>query len=195
MSTITTGRRIDRRNRTRFSVLGLILLGLGIAGLLAQAGILRADAPGTVYRQGRDVAADYPGVTIAIFIALGLLLFLIGISWIRAQVATPTTRLRDVTVQDGADGSTTVDADVLSEALARDIEQLPDIHDATARVVGAGPRPKLAVRATVDGAADLGEVRQELEAAYGRFSQALGAPQVEANLHIKQVPTRRTRVQ
>lgn len=194
MSSITTGRRIDRRNRARFGLIGLVLLAAGILGLLVQAEILNADTPGAFYRQVRDLAADYPGATMAILIALGLLLFLIGINWIRGQIATPATRLREVTVQDDADGSTTVDADVLSEALARDIERIPDVHDATAKVVGAGERPKLAVRATVDGAADLGEVRGAMEDAYTRLGQALGSDGVEANLRVKQVPTRRSRV-
>lgn len=194
MSSITTGRRIDRRNRARFGLIGLVLLAAGILGLLVQAEILNADTPGAFYRQVRDLAADYPGATMAILIALGLLLFLIGINWIRGQIATPATRLREVTVQDDADGSTTVDADVLSEALARDIQRIPDVHDATAKVVGAGERPKLAVRATVDGAADLGEVRGAMEDAYTRLGQALGSDGVEANLHVKQVPTRRSRV-
>jgi len=194
MSSITTGRRIDRRNRARFAILGLLLLVAGILGLLVQAEVLDGDTPGVFYRQVRDLAADYPGATTAIFIALGLLLFLIGINWIRGQIATPATRLREVTVQDDADGSTTVDADVLSDALARDIERIPDVHGATARVVGAGERPKLAVRATVDGAADLGDLRGAMEDAYTRFGESLGSDGVEANLHVKQVPTRRPRV-
>lgn len=194
MSSITTGRRIENRNRARFGLLGLLMLAAGILGLLVQAEILNADTPGAFYGRVRDLAADYPGATIAILIALGLLLFLIGINWIRGQVATPTTRLREVTVQDDADGTTTVDADVLSEALARDIERIPDVHDATAKVVGAGVRPKLAVRATVDGAADLGEVRGAMEEAYTRLGESLGSDGVEASLHVKQVPTRRSRV-
>lgn len=194
MSSITTGRSIDRRNRFWFVVLGLLLLAAGILGLLVQAEVLDADTPGQFYGRVRDLAADYPGATIAILIALGLLLFLVGISWIRRQIATPATRLREVTISDTADGSTTVDADVLSEALARDLERIPDVHDATARMVGAGDRPKLAVRATVDGAADLGEVRGAMEEAYTRFGQSLGSDGVDTNLHLKQIPTRRPRV-
>ena len=194
MSSITTGRRIDRRNRARFAILGLLLLVAGILGLLVQAEVLDGDTPGASYRQVRDLAADYPGAATAILIALGLLLFLVATNWIRGQIATPATRLREVTVQDDADGSTTVDADVLSDALARDIERIPDVHDATARMVGAGERPKLAVRATVDGAADLGDLRGAMEDAYTRFGESLGSDGVEANLHVKQVPTRRPRV-
>lgn len=194
MSSITTGRRIDSRNRASFVILGLLLLAAGILGLLVQAEVLDADTPGQFYGRARDLAADYPGATIAILIALGLLLFLIGINWIRGQIATPSTRLREVTLADDADGSTTVDADVLSEALARDIERIPDVHDATAKVVGAGDRPKLAVRATVDGAADFGELRGAMEEAYTRFGESIGSDGVEANLHLKQVPTRRPRV-
>jgi hypothetical protein len=194
MSSITTGRSIDNRNRFWFTVLGLLLLAAGILGLLVQSEILDADTPGQYYGRVRDLANDYPGATIAILIALGLLLFLVGISWIRRQIATPATRLREVTISDDADGSTTVDADVLSEALARDIERIPDVHDATARVVGAGERPKLAVRATVDGLADIGEVRGAMEDAYARFGESVGSDGVEANLHLKQVPTRRSRV-
>jgi hypothetical protein len=200
MSKITTGRRIDRRNRVRFVLLGLLLLLLGAAGLLIQAGLLQdllrvpIDAPGDYYRQVRGLAADYPAWTIAALVALGLLLFLLGALLLRGQVPTPATRVRELTLQNGAGGSTVVDADVVSDALARDLERLPDVHDASARLVAAGARPRLAVRATVDGAADLTEVRGAMEEAYQRVQTVLGAEGVDANLHVKEVPSRRTRV-
>jgi hypothetical protein len=195
---ITTGRLIDRRNRFGLFVLGLVLLALGIAGLLIQAEILTrylaVDSPGSYYQQVRDLARDYPGWTIAAFIVVGLLLLLLGLSWIRRQVSTPTTRVREVTLQDDAAGSTVVDADVVSHALARDLERVPDVHDASARLLTAGARPKVAVRATVDGAADMSSLRNDIEQVYRRVSQVLGSDGVEANLHVKPVPSRRSRI-
>lgn len=198
MSSFVTGRHIDRSNRFSLSLLGLVLLALGIAGLLIQAEILTRyvdiDTPGSYYQQLRDLAGDYPGWAIAALIVLGLLLFFVGLGWIRRQVATPTTRLHEVTLQDDAHGATVVDADVVSQALARDLERMPDVHDASARLLTAGVRPKVAVRATVDGGANLTQLRNDMEQVYGRVRQVLGSEGVEANLHLKPVPSRRTRV-
>ncbi len=198
MSGITTGQLIDRRNRVGLFILGLVLLALGVAGLLIQAEILtryaQIESPGSYYQQVRDLARDYPAWTIAAFIVAGLLLLLIGLSWIRRQIATPTTRLREVTLQDDTNGSTVVDADVVSHALARDLERMPDVYDASARLLAGGARPKVAVRATVDGAANMSQLRNDIELAYGRLRQVLGSDGVEANLHVKPIPSRRHRV-
>jgi hypothetical protein len=138
MSSFVTRRSVDRRNRVIFFILGLILLALGIAGLLIQAEILTRyadiESPGYYYRVIRELAQDYPGWAIAAFIVLGLLLFLIGLSWIRGQMATPSARVREVTLQNEPQGTTVVDADVISNAVARDLERMPDVHDASARL-------------------------------------------------------------
>lgn len=200
MSSFSTGRRIDRRNRTRFFLLGLILLALGIAGLLIQAEILQntfnlaIDSPGSYYQQLRELVRDYAGWAILALIVLGLLLFLWGLSWIRSQIATPTTKVRDITLQEQPEGATVLDAEAVGGVLARDLEQLPDVHDASARLVTAGPRPKIAVRATVDGAADLATLRNDMEGAYGRLRTVLGSESIESTLHVKPVPSRKSRV-
>lgn len=197
---MTTGSRVDGRNRARDIILGLILLALGLAGLLIQSELLQnwlnleLSTPGQYYQQARDFLSDYVGWLIAGLILLGLLLLWLGLRWIRLQFATPTTRVRELTLQEKPEGSTVVDADVVSQALARDLERMPDVHDASVRLLAAGARPHVAVRATVDGAADLGGVRQEMEQAYGRMGTALGSEGIEADLHVKPVPSRRPRV-
>lgn len=198
MNSFVTGRHIDRSNRFSLFLLGLVLLALGIAGLLIQADVLTryldVESPGAYYRQVRDLAADYPGWTVAALIVAGLLLLLIGLGWIRRQVSTPTTRVRELTLQDESEGKTVVDADVVSGALARDLERMPDVHDASARLLTAGARPKIAVRATVDGAANLAQLRSDMEQVYGRLGQVLGSEGVETDLHVKPIPSRRPRV-
>jgi len=109
-------------------------------------------------------------------------------------VATPSTRVREVTLQDEPQGSTVVDADVVSNAVARDLERMRDVHDASARLLTAGRRPKVSVRATVDGAANLSELRSQMEQVYGRMRQVLGSDAIETTLHVKPVPSRRSRV-
>jgi hypothetical protein len=197
---MTSERRVDGRNRARDIILGLIFLALGIAGLLIQAELLQdwlnreLSTPGEYYRQARDFLDDYVGWVIAGLLLLGLLLLWLGLGWIRRQFATPTTRVRDITLQEEPQGSTVVDADVVSHALERDLVRMPDIHDASVRLLAAGSRPRLAVRATVDGAANLGTVRDEMEQAYGRLRTVLGSEGIESNLHVKPVPSRRPRV-
>jgi hypothetical protein len=198
VSAFTSGRSIDRRNRAWFFVLGLLLLALGIAGLLIQARVLTdylaVSQPGDYYRQVRDLASAEPVWTTLALVVAGVLLIWLGIALIRRQIATPATRVRELTLQDSAEGATVVDADVLSEALAEDLERLPDVHDASARLVAAGPRPKVAVRAVVDGATDLPRLREQMEQVYARFLTVTGTDGIDTFLHLRPVPSRRRRV-
>lgn len=190
----TTGEQIDRRNRTVLSLLGLILIALGVVGILLRAGVLALPDPSALWRQVADLVPGYEWVVYVALIVLGLFLVWLGWRFIRAQFATPTTAVRELTLQRDDRGRTTVPAGAVAKALERDVQRLPGVQEASARLVGAGARPHVVVDATVDGWSDLGRVRGAIEATYQRLQTSLGTSAVEADLHVRTVPVTQARV-
>lgn len=190
-----SARRVDRGNRIRFTILGLLLLALGIAGLLVQAGVLSVEQPSDLWMRVTDAAARVqPAAVAAVLVVVGLLVLLYGLRLLRRQISTPGRRVGEITLQQYKAGSTTVEADAMSRALTQDLEHLPDVHDVTARLVSAGPQPRVTVRASIDGEARLATVRTAMEAAYERLCHVLGTESLQADLHVKPVPSQRSRV-
>lgn len=189
-----TADRVDRRNRVRFTVLGVVLLALGVVGLLVRFGVIPALEPSEAYRQAIAALADYRVFALLGLLVLGLLLTYLGYRLIRSQISTPGTRVKELTLQDQARGRTTMDADVVSHAVARDLERLPQVQSASARLVGAGPEPHLVVRAAVDRGAQLAGVRQAMEPVYERAARTLGAHSLRSDLVVRPVTPDHPRV-
>lgn len=188
-----SARVVDQTNRLLFGLLGLLFLAAGIFGLLVRGGAVTVDEPSALYDRAIDNLRDLPGLKTGL-ILLGLLFILLGLRWARRQIGKPAAHLHELTLQQEKTGRTTVDADIVSRALTRDLEHLPAVSAATARIVAAGPTPRVLVRASIDEEADLPAVRSSMEAAYGRVCQVLGIPAVSTEVHVKPVPSRRSRV-
>lgn len=189
-----TAERVDRRNRVRFTVLGIVLLALGVAGLLVRFGVIAALEPAEAYRQVVAELSDYRVFVLLGLVLLGLLLAYLGYRLVRQQISTPGTRVKELTLQDQARGRTTMDADAVSRAVARDLERLPEVQSASARLVGAGPEPHLIVRAAVDRGSSLAGVRQAMEPAYERAARTLGAHSLRSDLIVRPVTPDHPRV-
>lgn len=189
-----TADRVDRRNRARFTVLGLVLLALGVVGLLVRFGVIPALEPSEAYRRTIAALSDYRVFAVLGLLVLGLLLTYLGYRLVRGQISTPGTRVKELTLQDQARGRTTMDADVVSHAVARDLERLPEVQSASARLVGAGPEPHLVVRAAIDRGAQLAGVRQAMEPVYERAARTLGAPSLRSDLVVRPVAPDHPRV-
>lgn len=185
---------VDRRNRVRLSILGLLLLVLGVVALLARAGVLDLAEPQDVWGDVANWAQDNEVFAVIGLVLLGLLLLLLGLRWPRQQISSPGQRLRELTLPHVGLGTTTLEADGVSRALAKDVERLPAVQGASARLVGAGPRPHVAVRANIDADTDLASLNQAMEGVYGRLAGAMGAEGIEADLHVKPVTGHRPRV-
>jgi len=188
-----SARAVDATNRALFAILGLLFVAAGIFGLLVRGGAVRVDEPSELYGRAIDNLRDLPGLKIGL-IVLGLLLILLGLRYARRQIGKPAAHLHELTLQQESIGRTTVDADIVSHALTQDLEHLPAVQAATARVVAAGPTPRVLVRASIDEEADLPTVRSSMEDAYGRLCKVLGIQAVQAELHVKPVPSRSSRV-
>jgi len=81
---------------------------------------------------------------------------------------------------------TRVDRGALTGALEDELEHLPDIDRASARLVRGGTHPQLDLRLQVSDDADLGEVRGAVEDdALERFRGAIESDQLAAQVHVK----------
>jgi len=195
MAGVTTGEQIERRDRTLLFVLGAILVAVGVVGILLRAAVLVLPQPRALWTQVADLVPGYEWVVYTALIVAGLVLLWLGWRMIRAQFASPTAAVRELTVQRGDRGRTAVSASSVARVLERDVARQPGVQDASARLVGAGARPHVVVDAAVDGWADLARVRGSVEESYQRLQQTLGAQGVEADLHVRTVTTPTSRVQ
>src|ERR671917_286790 len=93
------GPRIDARNRSLLSLLGLLLIAVGVVGILLRAAVLVLPEPGELWRRTGDLAVGYEWVVSTALIVLGLLLLWLGWRLLRSQFATPTTAVRELTLQ------------------------------------------------------------------------------------------------
>jgi len=190
----TTGEQIERRDRTLLVLLGAVLIAVAVVGILLRAGVLVLPQPSRLWSQVADQVPGYEWVVYTGLIVAGLVLVWVGWRMIRGQFATPAAGVRELTVQRGDRGRTTVPASSVARVLERDLAGQPGVQDATARLVGAGARPHLVVDATVDGWADLARVRDSVDQSYQRLQQTLGVEAVEADLHLRTIPTPTSRV-
>ena len=177
---------VDRRNRIRFVIWGLVLIALGVLGLLLRGGVLALQTPSDIFEDAQDQAVRYPEAAIAIFLAVALLLCIWGLVLVLRQVRSDRgSKLHTLTVQSRSDGQTTLPATAAAKALAQDLERDPAVHDAAVRLVEAGEVPHVQVRATVDPEADLTDVRERMEDAFGRFRHMYGADRMDADLDVR----------
>ncbi|SEQ31349.1 hypothetical protein [Microlunatus flavus] len=166
-----------RLNRAWLTVLGVLLVLLGAAGLLVstgQAAPLASAAgigwtpPDTGQRLfGAATAAALALTWVVVLVALvAVVVALLGLAWLLAQVprkreAKPF-RLHD----DAETGLTRVDAGVVADAVEAQLKSLPGVSGASAVLRGSVAQPDLTVRLTVDDRSDipavLGRVHREV---------------------------------
>lgn len=201
---------IDRVNRVLLALIGLGLVALAVLGLLAAQGLVRIAEPATLYQRAIAVLETPEGM--AITAAAGLVLVAIALWWVSRQITPPVRAGVDTLTihhnpvvqssENGSDGEearpargrTTLDADAVSRAVARDFAQLPGVEDAGCRLLTAGARPRLRVRAEVHADADLHEVRRAAEEVYGRVCRLLGVESVHAEVELRPRDRERERV-
>ena len=130
-------RTTDRLNRGLLTLLGVLLLGLGTAGLLRGRGGGGADAVVSPWLRGW--ARDRRAPLLAALAALALLLLWLGLTWLLAQL--PKGRPVSQVSLGPTEHATGVDvsARALADAVATDVRRLSGVVDASARVVGEHP--------------------------------------------------------
>ena len=177
----------DRRNRAGLLLLGLLLLGVGAYGLARGWGAFgdrAATEPLLVDEWRRFVARNglwfWPAAAGA-----SLLAALLGLRWLRAQLAAGTTRRVDLTHRGDA-GTTVVRPAGAARALADDIETYRGVTEVSARVTGEPEAPEIDLRVEVVDSCHIPSLRSRIEQeALARFQQALELEAVESNLEFR----------
>jgi hypothetical protein len=179
----------DRLNRTVFLVLGGLFAAGGIAALLAGFDVFGSDVSGSALLTGpsrRFADRNHGWFWLAVGGGVGLLA-LLAVAWLVAQARTGrvvTLRLRSV---DAKGAATRLAAAALTDALCDELEATRGVSRAHARVVGAQTAPRLRIHVTLDGTADVGEVRERVERdalAHARAAAALADMPADVRLTI-----------
>ncbi|CAA9225225.1 MAG: hypothetical protein AVDCRST_MAG20-801 [uncultured Acidimicrobiales bacterium] len=181
--------QLDRVNRTVVSLLGLLLLAVGVYGLLRGAGAFGDDRAGDRLRTQAmaDFVADNDHWLWAAVAAVALLIALGALLWLLAQLRpSPSLGQLPVVTGEAAAGRTTLDTSAISAAVTRDIEVDPDVNSARVRVVPVGDAMGLDVRAVVADHGDVHAVRRRIETVVlERARAALGRPDLTATLRLR----------
>lgn len=149
-------------NRGWLSVIGALLLLLGLATVMIGTGLLKPIAtaigsgldrpdPADHILNARTVTTALSQSWLIVLIGIaGVALALLALSWLTAQIPRSTKakafRLHD----DPADGLTRCDPDVLCNAVTTQIRALPGVRDASAVLRGTSTAPELTLRVTTD---------------------------------------------
>lgn len=180
-------RRTAAANRTGLIILGLIALIIGLAVLAIGFGLTAPIAPGL--EAGADlgpvdsVLALLYSALIAVVVAL--ILAIIGLRWLSVQVPRKDFAKPFRMQADARTGLTTVNAEVIAEAVAADFESTDGVSDAQVILRGTARRPELLIHVDADERADIDAVIADVaERAAGNASVALGAPLSAVALEI-----------
>ena len=164
-------------NRTWLAVIGVVLLAAGAFWLLAAAGVLapiqsRLD-PGAAPLSGAGAGLEEQWLPAAV-VVVAVLLLLLGLWWLARQVPrrqqAPTLQFHE----DAREGVTLMEASVISDAVARDVEELENVTSARAVLRGSRAEPEMILRVTVHERAAVQEVVEAVaERVLPRAAQAL----------------------
>lgn len=168
---MASANRPARLNRTLLFVVAVVLLAAAAFALLTAFGVL------PLLR--RDQALTAPTLSLptwASWVALvaAVVLGLLCLRWLLAQtLRQPKTGTWNL-ASDPSSGSTQIDAQTAVDPFVDEIENLPGVHRASARLSGTSSRPMLHVVIGTDDDADVPEVRRRIDAeAVPRLQQAL----------------------
>lgn len=172
----------SRLNRTWLTIIGVLLLLVGAAGLLLSVGqaapLVRRTGlgwtPPTPERHLFGVAtagAFTQSWVVVVTAVVAVVLGLLGLAWLLAQIpranAAKPFRLHD----DARTGLTRVESDVLTRAVEAQVKLLPGVTAASAVLRGSAEHPDLTLRVT---AGDRTDVAALLEQLHGSVATDLG---------------------
>ena len=133
-------RGTDRLNRALLGLLGLTLIGLGVAGLLRGAGTLGGRSSDPVISPWlRAEARERQVLLLSLLAVTAAVLIWLGFCWLSAQL--PKDRAVSQVKFGRTEHATRVEvsAKAISDALAADVRRVDGVTDATARVVRQHP--------------------------------------------------------
>jgi hypothetical protein len=179
-------RGTDRLNRTLLVLLGLLLVGLGTAGLLRGGGALGGEAGDPIVSPWlRAEAHGRQALLLSLLAVAALVLIWLGLTWLLAQLPA------DRPVSDVALGRTEhasrveVSAKAVTEALAADVRRIDGVSDASAKVVRQHPLT-IDLHVSLEEGTDLRMASQAIaDRPKRRLLQALDLPDVELRARLR----------
>lgn len=187
-------RGTDRLNRALLVLLGLLLVGLGVAGLLRGAGALGGSGDDPIVSPWlRAEARERQVLLLALLALVGLLLIWLGFCWLMAQL--PKDRPLGEVSLGRTEHATKVEvsAKAIAEALSADVRRVAGVTDAKARVVRQDPLV-IDLDVSLEEGTDLNEAGRAIaDRPKRRLLQALDLPDVElrAKLRLARPPARK----
>jgi hypothetical protein len=186
----------DRTNRVVLTLFALLLLGAGIAGLLASIGRFGTGFAHTTLFDNRfcRYVGDQGSWLWATAAVAAALIAVLALLWLYTLL-TSTDRAGDIAVAaQPATGRTTLRPGALAIAVADEIESYHGVQTVRARVLGDPSRPQLVIRATLMASADLAALRQRIDTgALAHARHALQMPDLPIQLDLditREKPTR-----
>lgn len=176
-------RGTDRLNRTLLVLLGLLLIGLGVAGLLRGGG--GGGTEPIVSPWLRDDARERQALLLSLLAVASVVLIWLGFSWLLAQL--PKARpVSDVILGRTEHASRVeVSAKAISEALAADVRRVDGVTDASAKVVRQHPL-SIDLDVSLEEGTDLNAASRAIAGRpKARLLQALDLPDVELRARLR----------
>ena len=178
----------DHLERLIFSLLGVVLLAGGayvILRGLSAFGDVQANAPLISDSHHRFLGHHESWWWLTGTLA-ALILTVSGLALLRRQFrAVPDPRSRPL-VRRADKGYTRVDGGALTGALEDELEHLPDVEQASAKLLRGGSRPVLDLHLKVPDDTDFSDLRPAVEDhALERFQTAIEADQLTARIRIR----------
>jgi hypothetical protein len=196
---------MDRRNRVRLALLGLLLLAVGVAGLLVAANVFDAPTADSAILPEWLVARwdRYNPWNLVVVGVVALLLAWYGWRIVRAQFrrAGGRAQMGDLEYraaesgrQDPGRGRTTVRAAAISRGTEETLERVRGVERAAVGLFGSPYEPELRARLDVDASADLTQVRDNVSLALERLATTTGMPPRSADITLRLVERQQARV-
>lgn len=179
--------RTDRTDRPTLAVIGLILAGLGVAGLLLNLGALDWRSPASLFRHSSRWVSDRPTWITAAAVATGVLLVVVGLWWAWRQIRRPRqdARLSTTLIPRLGRGRTSIEPAALAKAAGRDMATTDGVTKARVRLTELGSVTQLVAVVDVEVDRDLRQVAAALEQPLSRLAESIGSDATDAELRFR----------
>jgi hypothetical protein len=154
-----SNRQADRTNRTVLTLLGVVLVGLAAAGLIAST--VASDDDTIISDEWRRWLLDHGTLMAIIGVVAAVVVLSLALLWLRHQLR-PIPETHDTIVSRSENGCTILRSAALTDAVEQELRDLDGVSAATARIRAHDP-DTIDVLLDVDDSTSLTGVSRQLE--------------------------------